>query len=132
MLLVDDNEYNLYALRIMLEMFGIQSDFANNGEKAIEMVEAERCCGYRCILMDLDMPVMGGYEATGILLHMIKAREIDPIDIIAVTANGQDSIRSKCLKHGFTAFIEKPIFLDILVSHLKKYFKKNFFLLPKE
>ena len=81
--------------------------------------------------MDLDMPVMSGHEATSIIMQKIWAREIDPIDIIAVTANGQDSLRSKCLRNGFTAFIQKPIFRDILEQTLKKYFKKNFFLLPK-
>ena len=64
---MDDNEYNLYALNIMLEMLNISSVFANNGERAIKMVENRRCCPFKCIFMDLNMPIMGGFEATAIL-----------------------------------------------------------------
>ena len=91
-LLVDDNEYNLYALKIMLEMFKIESDFANNGERAIQLVQAQECCGYKCVLMDLNMPVMGGFEAVSIIRKMIKDGEIEPIDVIAVTANSQTEV----------------------------------------
>ena len=51
------------------------------------MVEEERCCNYKCILMDLNMPVMGGFEATRILRDRMRRGELSDIDIIGVTAN---------------------------------------------
>jgi len=51
------------------------------------MVEEARCCNYKCILMDLNMPIMGGFEATKILRGRMRRGELDDIDIIGVTAN---------------------------------------------
>ena len=98
---MDDNEYNLYALRIMLEMFGIESVFANNSESAVEIAKEPRCCAFKCILMDLNMPIMLSFQATKILNQKIRVGDIEPIDIIAVTANSQTEIQKKCLKSGF-------------------------------
>ncbi len=51
------------------------------------MVAEKECCNYKCILMDLNMPVMDGFEATEIINEKIKGGEFAPIDIIGVTAN---------------------------------------------
>jgi len=56
------------------------------------MVAEKECCKYKCILMDLNMPVMDGFEATRIINEKIRAGEFAPIDIIGVTANSQNEV----------------------------------------
>ena len=69
-LIVDDNDFGIYALNIMLENTGYKTASANNGKTAIEQVKErqENCsCMFKLILMDCEMPLMNGYEATTIL-----------------------------------------------------------------
>ena len=91
------------------------------------MVAEKECCNYKCILMDLNMPVMDGFEATRIINEKIKAGEFAPIDIIGVTANSQNEVIQKCLSNGFTGYVEKPIFLDDLSVALQAYFRRDHF-----
>ncbi len=67
-LIVDDNEFNLYSLSLLLESMGHKCDQENNGKSALEAIskkeESEECsCIYRLIIMDCMMPLMDGYEA---------------------------------------------------------------------
>ena len=91
------------------------------------MVEEKECCNYKCILMDLNMPIMDGFAATKILRERIRLEQLDPVDIIGVTANSQNEVIAKCLKGGFTLTLEKPIFLEALKEALEKYFEKDYF-----
>ena len=66
-LIVDDNGLNIYALEILLKNFGHKSDYATNGKLAIEKITEQkhkRCgCQYELVLMDLNMPLMNGFQA---------------------------------------------------------------------
>jgi len=70
--MVDDNEYNVYALNILINRLGFKADSANNGKTAVDMILAKESddtcnCQFKVILMDLNMPLMDGYEATKLL-----------------------------------------------------------------
>jgi len=74
-LIVDDNEYNIYALETMLKMRGYMSDCTNNGKTAVKMIKekwenkkcSDKCPGYQLVFMDCSMPIMDGFEATQII-----------------------------------------------------------------
>ncbi len=114
-LVVDDNNINLRLATGMLAKLGLAADAATNGQEAVDKV---REGGYDVVLMDMQMPVMDGIEATR---HI---RRLDlPVQpsIIAVTANAFDSDREHCLEAGMDDFIAKPFSLDDLRSKLASF-----------
>ncbi len=80
---------------------GIYADVAYNGQEALNAIEHKQ---YTLILMDCQMPVMDGYEAT----RLIRARKLN-IPIIAMTANAMPGDKEKCLSAGMNDYISKPI-----------------------
>ena len=104
----------------ILNEYGFLVDTAKNGAEAVEKVKNSKPGNYDLVLMDVQMPVMNGYEAT----KQIRALE-DParagITIIAMTANAFDEDRKKALECGMDGFLSKPIVIEELVSILQKY-----------
>ncbi|MCD6259309.1 MAG: response regulator [Helicobacteraceae bacterium] len=114
-LLVEDNEINQEVATMILESAGMQVDIASNGEEGVElfMQNQER---YSAILMDLQMPVMSGYEATK------KIREYDKeIPIIALTAAAMVEDKQKVLEAGMNDHLGKPIEKEDLYEVLKNH-----------
>ncbi len=113
-LLVEDNAVNQQVASEMLSRLGIHADLAEHGEQALAMATRE---SYDLILMDCNMPVMDGYEAT----RRIRALETDHrIPIIAMTAATGEKEQRRAREAGFTDFLHKPVRLDALstlVSH---------------
>ena len=110
-LIVDDNEVNIKVLSRMLR--GIPTAIARNGQEAVRFMEehgSEICM----ILMDIQMPIMNGYEAT----HEIR-RQGWTLPIIAVTANAPDDLTWRSC--GMNEYIQKPLYRDILTNLLAKY-----------
>jgi CheY-like chemotaxis protein len=117
-LVADDNEFNLFTLKQVLLGYDIESDGAYNGQVALEMAEKSlKCCPYKIIFMDCNMPIMDGFEATGEINNLFakfKANNPNyPIDvtlipIVALTANDTAEDRQKCLDAGMTSFMSKP------------------------
>ena len=103
-LVADDNLVNQQVARRTLESFGFQVDVANNGDVAVAMCRNRR---YDLILMDCQMPVLDGYEAT----VRIRAEEDGGrrVPVIALTANAMQGEREKCLAAGMDDFLSKPI-----------------------
>jgi PAS domain S-box-containing protein len=100
-LLVEDNEFNVLVAGQFLSEWGVTWDAAANGALA---VEAARHSSWDLILMDLQMPVMDGYEATS------RIREFDPsIPILALTASAQVDRKDKAFQYGMTDYVTKPI-----------------------
>ena len=99
----------------MLGKLGITADAAANGQEAVDKVRAG---SYDVVLMDMQMPVMDGVEAT----RRIRALEL-PVQpsIIAVTANAFDSDREHCLEAGMDDFITKPFSMDDLRRKLASF-----------
>ena len=113
------NELNSEIAVEILNEYGFLVDTAKNGTEAVEKVKNSKPGNYDLVLMDVQMPVMNGYEAT----KQIRALE-DParagITIIAMTANAFDEDRKKALECGMDGFLSKPIVIEELVSILQK------------
>ena len=116
-LLVEDNLINQQVAEEILRDVGAEVEVAGDGEQAYR-----RICGdgalFDAVLMDLHMPVMDGYIATG-LIREYKAA--DELPIIAMTANAMQEERQKCLEVGMNDFIAKPVDVDALYALLLKW-----------
>ena len=121
-LLVEDNELNREIAEEILKQYGFLVDIAENGAVAVEKVKNSAPGTYDLVLMDIQMPVMNGYEAT----EQIRALE-DPalakIRILAMTANAFDEDRKKALKCGMDGFLSKPIVMEELICTLQNNMK---------
>jgi two-component system, cell cycle response regulator DivK len=115
LLYVEDNDDNVYMLKMRLELLGdIEVLTAENGEKGCEAAEQERP---DIILMDLEMPVVDGWEATQRLKSNPHTRDIP---IIALSAHALAGSREKALAAGCDEFDTKPIEFDRLVSTVRR------------
>lgn len=122
-LLAEDNLINQKVALQFLKNLGFEVDLAPNGLEAVQRFEVEysknpNC--YQVILMDCNMPVMNGYEATR-KINQIQSSSQKPIPVIALTAEGQNTGLQKCLDAGMKDFINKPILVPDLILTLKKY-----------
>jgi CheY-like chemotaxis protein/anti-sigma regulatory factor (Ser/Thr protein kinase) len=116
-LLVEDNEINRIVLKELLEKQGIQVQIAENGVEALNNLEHN---GYDCVLMDVQMPIMDGFQATRRLKEISTLKDIP---VIAMTANAMQQDRQKCLEVGMVDFISKPILPLTLYQVLSKWIK---------
>ncbi|MBW7858978.1 MAG: response regulator, partial [Leptonema sp. (in: Bacteria)] len=112
-LLVEDNEINSIVANELLRSFGLTVDIASNGKEGVAKALANR---YSIILMDLQMPIMDGYEAT----RIIRENKIET-PIIAVTAHVLDSEIQKCFDNGMNDHVAKPIDPETLYTTLSKW-----------
>ena len=112
-LIVDDEERNVFALGSYLETFGMETTIARNGEDAISMLETG--LDPDIVLMDMMMPVMDGYETLSIIR---QNTELKNIPIIAVTAKAMMGDREKCLEAGAWDYISKPVDLKLLIEKM--------------
>ena len=121
-LLVEDNELNSEIAVELLNEYGFLVDTAENGAEAVEKVKNSAPGEYDLVLMDVQMPVMNGYEAT----EKIRALD-DPalagITILAMTANAFDEDKKKALNCGMNGFLSKPIVIDELIATLQNNLK---------
>lgn len=113
-LLVEDDGRNVYALVTALESRGVIVQVANNGKRAIEMLQAY--ADYDLIFMDIMMPVMGGYEAMKAIRRDLG---LETLPIIALTAKAMKGERDKCLEAGASDYIMKPLNIDQLFSLMR-------------
>ena len=117
-LLVEDNELNSEIAMAILNEYGFQVDTAEDGAEAVEKIRNSAPGDYELVLMDIQMPVMNGYEAA----KQIRALD-DPalaeITILAMTANAFDEDRKKALECGMDGFLSKPIVIEELIHTLQ-------------
>ncbi len=117
-LLVEDNELNSEIAVEILKEYGFRVDTAENGVEAVERIRNSTPGEYDLVLMDVQMPVMNGYEAT----HQIRSfdnPELAGITILAMTANAFDEDRKKALEAGMNGFLSKPIIIEELIHTLQ-------------
>jgi PAS domain S-box-containing protein len=112
-LVVEDNLLNQEVANYVLVHAGASVDFAGNGRIAVSML-AENASLYDAVLMDLQMPVMDGFEATS----AIRAMGLHGLPVIAMTANALDEDRRRALAAGMDDYLAKPIDVDELVDML--------------
>jgi two-component system, sensor histidine kinase and response regulator len=117
-LLVEDNPLNQKLATALLKKWGHHFDIANNGLEALEWHAKET---YDLILMDLQMPMMGGYEATSIIRQREKSSFVKKSTIIAMTANALEGDREECIAHQMDDYVSKPFKIDDFQAILKKY-----------
>ncbi len=118
-LLVEDNEMNQEVATELLQMAEVNVDIANNGEEALLAIEKNK---YDVILMDLNMPVMGGLETT----ERLRAQEqYQLLPIIAMTASSLAGDRERCLQAGMNDHVAKPLNVDELYNAIAKWVVKT-------
>lgn len=116
-LLAEDVEMNQELAVAILENAGFTVDVADNGQIALEKLKKSKPGYYQAILMDIQMPVMDGYEATK-RIRKLENRELASIPIIAMTANAFTEDREEALKCGMNSHIAKPIDVQLLFQTL--------------
>jgi signal transduction histidine kinase/CheY-like chemotaxis protein len=124
-LLVEDNRINQVVARQMLKHFNLSCDIANNGSEALAKIKVSNHVDmpYTIVLMDCQMPVMDGYEAT-INIRSGDCGELHQnIPIIAMTANAMTGDKEKCLDAGMSDYFTKPIDQEAILTILKKWIK---------
>ena len=114
-LIVDDNELNLTLLKFMLKRLAQDVDLAKDGSQALEKFTQHP---YDCILMDCQMPVMDGYEATRRIRELEALTSQRRTPILAVTGNASDENRDDCRAAGMDDFMSKPIASSVLMAKL--------------
>ncbi len=115
-LLVEDNQVNQEVALSMLNILGYQVQLATNGQEALDLCETT---SYDLILMDCQMPVIDGYEATISIRASKGFNQHTPI--VALTANAMSGDREKCLRIGMNDYLAKPVNKLTLSNCLKKY-----------
>jgi two-component system, sensor histidine kinase and response regulator len=118
-LLVEDNEINQQVARELLEGFGLTVEIACNGKIATEMVSLD-AVRFDAVLMDLQMPEMDGYEATGIIRTILDKRRLP---IIAMTAHALQTDIQRCLDNGMNDYVAKPVDPEKLKIVLLRWIK---------
>lgn len=116
-LLVEDNRINQQVAKEILEEAELVIDIAENGKEALDRVVNGY---YDLVLMDIQMPVMGGYEATSIIK---KERRFRDLPVIAMTAHAMNGAKQLCLEAGMDDYVSKPIEPHELFSVLEKWIK---------
>ena len=121
-LLTEDNELNQEIAVEILSGAGFYTEVAENGKVAVDMLRRSKPGYYQLVLMDIQMPVMNGYEATR-AIRALEDQELSSIPILAMTANAFEEDRQKALMSGMNGHIAKPIDIDRLLDTLGQILK---------
>ncbi|MCW3075900.1 MAG: sensor hybrid histidine kinase, partial [Bacteroidetes bacterium] len=117
-LVAEDVALNQLLIKTLIKEFGFESVIAENGQKAIDLLSKQN---FDIILMDLQMPVMNGYEATEYIRNTLKSS----IPIIALTADVTTADVEKCRAIGMNDYLSKPIDDKLLYNKILKYIDKQ-------
>jgi two-component system cell cycle response regulator DivK len=115
-LIVEDNEQNLYMFRFLLETSGYEVSTARDGVAGVERAITEKP---DLILMDMQLPEIDGYEALQRIRQHVETRRIP---VVAVTSYAMVGDREKILAAGCAGYIEKPVSPETFVVEVEKYF----------
>ena len=116
-LLVEDNPVNRKVIGTMLRRLGCEVEYAGNGREAVELHALRN---FNLIVMDCQMPVMDGYEATAAIRQRESASDVHT-PILALTANAMKGTREECLAAGMDDYLTKPVRLDALEETLARW-----------
>lgn len=120
LLVAEDNDINWEIISDLLEMHGISADRAVNGRECVNIIDTAPEDKYFMILMDIQMPILNGLEATKEIRGMQNSKKAE-IPIIAMTANAFAKDVTDCLEAGMNAHIAKPVNLKLLMAEIRKY-----------
>ena len=119
-LLVEDNELNREIATEILEMVGLEVESAENGSIAVDMVAGAEAGYYNLVLMDIQMPIMNGYEAT-CAIRALKRKDVKYIPIVAMTANAFAEDIQAAKSAGMNEHMAKPIDINRLMEVLNRW-----------
>ena len=117
-LIVDDNAANVFVMQKMLNLLHYKTDKAMNGLECVCKVTEKGLLGYLVILMDINMPVMNGFEASEAINKLIMKGKVSKTPIIAVTAQDETSIVEQCKIYGIVSCLFKPVKIKSLEETL--------------
>ncbi|MEI6415081.1 MAG: PAS domain S-box protein, partial [Pseudomonadota bacterium] len=120
-LVVEDNRINCRVIEAMLKQFGVTAVLARDGQQALDALLGGDPADL--ILMDLHMPVMDGYTATGKIRQWEAENNQPRHPIIALTADAFEEDRQRCLAAGMDDFLTKPIVMDVLKAMLNRWLR---------
>ena len=123
-LVAEDNELNLEIAVTLLENMGLEVETASDGSEALEKVKEHDALYYDLILMDIQMPMMNGYEAARAIRALDDPEKADT-PIIAMTANAFDEDRANAYEAGMNAHIAKPVDVTVLSETIAVELKKS-------
>ena len=118
MLLAEDNELNREIALELLKEFGFRIDAVENGAEAVEKIAVSKPGDYDLVLMDIQMPVVDGYESTR-RIRALENTALSDIPILAMTANAFDEDRKAAEECGMNGFLSKPIIMDEVIRALQ-------------
>ena len=116
-LVVEDEIINQMLCRQVLQKMGIEVDVAENGQQAIDALAKDR---FDLVLMDCQMPVMDGYEATRTIRANEQARGLPRLPIVALTAHAMRGDREVCIDAGMDDYLSKPFEITDLQDLLRQ------------
>ena len=118
-LLVEDNPINQMIAKKMLEKIGLTYELVVNGEEAVARIKQPH--EFKAVLMDCQMPVMDGYEATHAIRELEQKSSLEHMPVIAMTANAMEGDKDKCLQAGMDDYVAKPVKQDALKQVLSDW-----------
>jgi CheY-like chemotaxis protein len=114
-LIAEDNDFNLQLMKLMLDQLGYDLEVARNGKEAVEIVQVKE---FDLILMDVQMPVMNGLEATK---EIRKDFTHSKLKIIGLSANVFDEDRKRAIDSGMDDYLTKPLRMGALAKKLEEF-----------
>lgn len=125
LLIVEDNEMNVEIIRRITQSFGLRADAVENGREAVEKFRSSPEGTYDAILMDIQMPIMNGTQATEKIRALSERADAKTVPIIAMTADAFADAVTQGMNAGMNDYLVKPIDVNLLYSTLRKYLGEN-------
>ncbi len=116
-LIAEDNELNWEIIRELLAMYGVEADRAEHGQQCLDVLAKSKPGQYDCILMDIQMPVLNGYDAAKAIRRMARY-DLRSMPIVAMTADAYTEDVLRCAEAGMNGHIPKPIDMEKLLEVL--------------
>ena len=118
-LIAEDNEINWEIINALLEMYGVDSERAENGEVCVERLKNAKVDDFDFVFMDIQMPIMNGLDATR-AIRKLDDKDIANIPIIAMTADAFSENVAECMNAGMNGHIAKPIDIKLVIKEIRR------------